>query len=220
MERLNKTYYFLEMRKVIEDVIERCDICIRNKASRHAPYGLMKSLDTLSRAWKSIALNFIIELPLFTDLIIRIEYDAIMVIIDKLTKYAYFIPWKTTTTAEDIAYKILEVIVANHSMLDEIILDRDKIFTSKVWTTLLALFGVVRKLSTAFHPQTDGQIERINQIVEQYFHCYINYRQNDWVLLLPTAQFAYNSAESNTIKVSPFFANYRFNPTAYGTPIP
>jgi len=220
MERLSRTYYFPGMRKVVGDVIGRCDTCIRNKASRHAPYGLMKSPDTPSRAWKSIALDFITELPLSTDPITGIEYDAIMVITDRLTKYAYFIPWKTTATAEDVAYKILEVIVANHGMPDEIISDRDKIFTSKVWTTLLALFGVVRKLSTAFHPQTDGQTERINQIVGQYLRCYINYRQNDWVPLLPTAQFAYNSAESDTTKVSPFFANYGFNPTAYGTPIP
>jgi len=144
------------MRKVVGDVIGRCDTYIRNKASKHAPYRLMKSPDTPSRAWKSIALDFITKLFLSTNPIIGIEYDAIMVITNKLTKYAYFIPWKTTATAENIAYKILEVIVANYGMPDEIILDRDKIFTFKVWTTLLALFGVVRKLSTAFHPQIDG----------------------------------------------------------------
>jgi len=92
----------------------------------------MKSFDTPSRAWKSITLNFITELPLSTDPIIGIEYDAIMVIANRLTKYAYFILWKTIAMAENVAYKILEVIVANYSMSDEIILDKNKIFTSKV----------------------------------------------------------------------------------------
>ena len=219
MERLARTYYFPGMRKMVEEVIGNCDTCIRNKSSRHAPYGLMKSPDTPARAWKSIALDFITELPLSTDPTTGIEYDAILVITDRLTKYAYFLPWKTTATAEDVAYELIRTIIANHGVPDEIISDRDKLFTSKVWTTLLALLGVIRKLSTSFHPQTDGQTERINQIVGQYLRCHVNYRQNDWVPLLPIAQFAYNSAEADSTKVSPFFANYGFNPTAYGSPL-
>jgi len=219
MERLARTYYFLGIRKTVEEIIGNCDTCIRNKLSRHAPYGLMKSPDTPARAWKSIALNFITELPLSTDPTIGIEYDAILVITNRLTKYAYFLPWRTTATAEDVAYELIRTIIANHGVPDEIISDRDKLFTSKVWTTLLALLGVIRKLSTSFHPQTDGQTERINQIVGQYLRCYVNYRQNDWVPLLLIAQFAYNSAEADSTKVSPFFANYGFNPTAYGSPL-
>ena len=219
MERLARTYYFPGMRKMVEEVIGNCDTCIRNKSSRHAPYGLMKSPDTPARAWKSIALDFITELPLSTDPTTGIEYDAILVITDRLTKYAYFLPWKTTATAEDVAYELIRTIIANHEVPDEIILNRNKFFISKVWTTLLALLGVIRKLSTSFHPQTDGQTERINQIVGQYLRCHVNYRQNDWVPLLPIAQFAYNSAEADSTRVSPFFANYGFNPTAYGSPL-
>jgi len=179
MEQLAKIYYFPSIRKMVEEVIGNCNTCIRNKSSRHVPYGLIKSPDTPARAWKSIALNFITELPLSTDPIIGIEYNAILVITNKLTKYAYFLPWKTTATAEDVAYELIRTIIANHGVPDEIISDRNKLFTSKIWTTLLALLGVIRKLSTSFHPQTDEQTERINQIIEQYLKCHINYRQND-----------------------------------------
>jgi len=156
MEQLARIYYFPGMRKTVEEVIGNCDTCIRNKSNRHAPYGLMKSPDTPTRAWKSIALDFITELPLSTDLTIGIEYNAILVITDRLTKYAYFLPWKTTATAEDVAYELIRTIIANHEIPDEIISDRNKLFTSKVWTTLLALLSVIRKLFTLFHLQMDG----------------------------------------------------------------
>ena len=70
-------------------------------------------------------------------------------------------------------------------------------------------------MSTAYHPQTDGQTERLNQMLEQYLRCYLNYQQDNWVTLLPLAQFAYNSAKQETTQVSPFFANYSFEPELY-----
>jgi len=143
MERLVRIYYFLGMRKMVEEVIENCDTCIRNKLSRYAPYGLMKSPDTPARAWKSIALDFITELLFSIDPTTSIKYNTILVITDRLTKYVYFLPWKTTTTAEDVAYELIRTIIANHGVPNEIILDRDKLFISKVWTTLLALLNVI-----------------------------------------------------------------------------
>jgi len=162
MERLARIYYFPGIRKMVEEIIGNCDTCIRNKLSRHALYGLIKSPDTPARAWKLIALDFITELLLSIDPTTSIKYNAILVITDRLTKYAYFLLWKTTATAEDIAYELIRTIIANHEVPDEIILNRNKFFISKVWTTLLALLGVIRKLSTSFHPQTNGQTERIN----------------------------------------------------------
>ena len=105
-------------------------------------------------------------------------------------------------------------------MLREIITDRDKLFISKFWQTLIAQFGTNHKLSTSYHPQTDGQTERINQILEQYLRFYVDFKQENWVQLLPMAQFAYNSAIQETIGMSPFFANYGYNPEAYREPRP
>lgn len=219
LARLSRHYYFPGMRKTVKETVSGCDTCIRNKANRHAPYGLMKSPNTPSQPWKSIALDFVVKLPLSVDPITGIEYDSITVITDRLTKYAYMVPFLESSDAEQLAHLLMRVIVANHGAPDEIISDRDKLFTSHFWKTFVNLLGVKHKLSTAFHPQTDGQTERINQTMEAYLRCYVNYRQNNWVQLLPLAQFAYNSADAETTGTSPFYANYGFNPTAYHNPV-
>jgi hypothetical protein len=219
LERIARTYYFPGIRKMVKEVVTNCDTCIRNKAARHAPYGQMRTPSTPPQPWKSIALDFVVKLPLSKEQMTGQEYDSILVITDRLTKYAYMVPYKESSTAEDLSQVFLRTVVANHGTPDEIISDRDKLFTSKFWTTLMALLGTKRKLSTAFHPQTDGQTERINQTMEAYLRCYINYKQNNWVDLLPLAQYSYNSAESEGTGVTPFFANYGYTPDAYKTPL-
>ncbi len=218
IERISRTYYFPKMRKQVEDIIRKCDVCIRTKHNRHKPYGLLKSPSTPDRAWKSIALDFIVKLPKSKERVTGTTYDSILVITDRLTKYGYFLPYKEATSAEDLAYTFLRTIVANHGLPDEIISDRDKLFTSKFWKSLVDQLGIHHKLSTAYHPQTDGQTERMNQTLEQYLRCYINYRQNDWVQLLPVAQLAFNSATTEVTSVSPFFANYGFEPETLKEP--
>jgi hypothetical protein len=216
LARLKRKYCFPGMRSIVKTVVSECE-CQRNKSARHAPYGLLKSPHTPAKAWSSIAWDFVVKLPLSKEPVTMIEYDSIFVITDRLTKYAYMIPYKETCTAEDLAYTFLRTVFANHGLPDEIISDRDKLFTSKFWTTFTALLGTKLKLSTAFHPQTDGQTERLNQTMETYLRSYVNYRQDNWAELLPLAQFAYNSADTDSTKVSPFFANYGFNPEAYRT---
>ncbi|RAL58494.1 hypothetical protein DID88_005198 [Monilinia fructigena] len=218
--RIREISYFPRMRTIVEEVVGNCDTCIRNKSSRHAPYGQLQTPDMPSQPWKSITWDFVVKLPLSKDPTTGIEYDAILNVVDRLTKFAYMIPFKETWDAEQLAYVFLRGIVSIHGVPDEIISDRDKLFTSKFWTTLLALMGIKRKLSTSFHPQTDGQTERTNQTMEAYLRCYVNYRQDNWVELLPMAQFAYNTSETETTKITPARANFGFNPQAYKIPIP
>ncbi|KAL1960957.1 hypothetical protein VTO42DRAFT_4845 [Malbranchea cinnamomea] len=101
----------------------------------------------------------------------------------------------------------------------EWITDRDSKFTSQFWNTLMEQLGVKQKLSTAGHPQTDGQAERLNQTVEQYLRCYLNYQQDNWVSLPPLAQIAYNSSKNTTTGVTPFFANYGREPEIERSPL-
>jgi hypothetical protein len=218
--RIKANSYFPRMRKIVEEVIGNCDTCIRNKTSRHAPYGQLKTPDTPTQPWKSIAWDFVVKLPPSKDPITGVVYDSILVIVDRLTKFGYMIPYKESSTAEDLAYIFLRIVASVHGVPTEIISDRDKLFTSKFWQTLTALLGIKRKLSTAFHPQTDGQTERLNQTMEQYLRCYINYRQDNWVELLPLAQFAYNTAEAATTNMTPAYANFGFEPKAYNTQLP
>ena len=97
-----------------------------------------------------------------------VEYDSILVIVDRLTKFAHFIAYKEASTADDLAYIFLKTIVSLHRLPDKIVLDRGSTFASKFWQALTAQLGVNHKLSIAYHPQTDGQTEQINQIIEQY----------------------------------------------------
>jgi RNase H-like domain found in reverse transcriptase/Reverse transcriptase (RNA-dependent DNA polymerase)/Integrase zinc binding domain/Chromo (CHRromatin Organisation MOdifier) domain len=218
LERLARDYYFPGMRKQVEKEVLECDLCNKSKASRHAPYGLLQTLPASDRAWKSIAFDFIVKLPSSKEPMTGTKYDAIWVVTDRLTKYGYFVPYMESSTAEDLAYAFLKVVISQHGLPEEIISDRDKLFTSKFWKSLMAQLGTNHKLSTAFHPQTDGQTERLNQTLEQYLRSYVNQQQDNWVQLLPMAQLAYNGAKSEPTGVSPFFANFGYEPQAYRQP--
>ena len=217
-ERMSRDYYFPGMRKAIETEIMECNECNKSKATHHAPYGLLKSPKVADKAWKSVAMDFIVKLPPSREPLTNIRYDAILVITCRNSKYGYFIPYKEGSTANDFAYAFLRTIIANHGLPEEIISDRDKLWTSKFWTTLMAQLGANHKLSTAYHPQTDGQTERLNQTLEAYLRMYVNYDQDNWVEKLPLAQFAYNSSISEPLGTSPFYANYGYDPVAYRQP--
>jgi hypothetical protein len=209
---VQKTYDFPRLYDVVREVIRTCQKCQQNKPSRHKPYGELRPLPVPGRAWGTIAFDHIVKLPSSEEPMTGVKYDSIFVITDKLTKYGYFIPYKESSSASDLAYAFLRVVVANHGLPDQIVSDRGTTFASKFWGCLMAQLGVARKLSTAYHPETNGQTERLNQTLEQYLRHYVNYQQDDWVKWLPLAQFAYNSQATETTKCSPFFANYGFEP--------
>ena len=133
-------------------------------------------------------------------------------------KYAYFLLYKESTNAEEFAYVFLYTIASNHLLPEEIISDRGSVFALKFWQGLISRLGMNHKLSIAYHPQIDGQTERINQIVEGYLRCYVNLKQDDWAELLPTAQIADNTDISESTGISLMFAKYRYDPEVYKTP--
>ncbi len=137
-------------------------------------------------------------------------YNSILMITDRLIKYEYFLSYKKATFAKDLTYTFLRTIVVNHDLSDEIISNRNKLFTSKFWKSLVNQLEIHHKLFTAYHSQMNKQMKRMNQTLKQYFRCYINYRQNDWVQLLSVAQLTFNSATTKVISMSSFFANYEF----------
>jgi len=108
-----------------------------------------------------------------------VKFDSILTIVDRMTKYTMFIPFKKTATASVLAYTILQELVNNHGLSKKFITDRDKLFTSKFWETLTAELKINHKMSTAYHPQTDEQSEQMNQTVEMYLRHYVNRNQNN-----------------------------------------
>jgi len=219
LERVKRNYYIPGARKKTKTVVLECADCAKNKIARHAPYGLLQTPRVPELPWQSVALDFIVKLPGSVEPLTKATYDSILVITDRLTKYGYFLPYREDASADDLAYTFMRTVVANHTLPNEIISDRDKLTRSRFWQSLMNQLGTKSKLSTAYHPQTDGQTERLNQTLEQYLRFYVNYQQDNWVTLLPVAQFAYNSAETNTTKLSPFYANYGFQPEIYHNPL-
>ncbi len=119
-----------------------------------------------------------------------------MVIVDQLTKMVYYIPVKVTIDAPGLAKVIINVIMSYHRVPESIVTDQGSLFSSKFWSSLCYFLGIKQKLSTAFHLQIDGQMERQNSIMEAYLRVFVNWEQDDWARLLPIAEFAYNNAKN------------------------
>ncbi|SOV03659.1 uncharacterized protein UDID_19105 [Ustilago sp. UG-2017a] len=202
-------YWWPSMTAWIADYVASCPVCARYKAPRHRPYGLLQPLATPDRPWGSISLDFIEGLPPSRN------YDSILVIVDRLTKFAILAPTYKTVTAKQTAVLLYGHMVRLFGYPDHMVSDRGRQFISGAWKAFAEQMGVKHSLSTAYHPQTDGQTERVNQVVEQYLRMYCNYEQNDWADLLDTAAFVYNNTVHNSIGVSLFFACYRWNPKTH-----
>ena len=140
------------------------------------------------------------------------DFDAILVVVDRLTKMAHFIPTTSDVTSKGIASLFYHHIFSKHGTPTDIVSDRGTKFTSDFFGALGTLLNIKLNFSTAYHPQTDGQTERVNQILEQYLRAYVNYDQDDWAELLLIAEFAYNNAPHSTTNLSPFFANFGYHP--------
>lgn len=214
LEMLQREYFWPSMRQFVQDYCTTCDECLRAKSSRHKPYGLLKQLPIPERPWESISLDFIVELPSLISAFDGRTYDAILVVVERLTKMALFIPTTGKLKAKDLAQLYLFNIFSKHGIPTDIVSDRGSLFTSDFITSLSELLDIKLKFSTAYHPETDGQTEQTNQSLEGYLRLYCNYQQDDWTNLLPIAEFAYNNAPHSATQVSPFFANYGYNPKA------
>uniref|UniRef100_A0A8R7R5U2 Integrase catalytic domain-containing protein n=1 Tax=Triticum urartu TaxID=4572 RepID=A0A8R7R5U2_TRIUA len=144
--------------------------------------------------------------------------DAIMVVVDRLTKYAHFVPLHHPFTAAQVARAFWEHVIKLHGVLHSIVLDRDKIFTSAMWCELLAAAGTKLLYSTAYHSQTDGHMEHVNQCLEMYLRCAVHDTPRQWRKWLPAAEFWYNSAHHSSLKCSPVKALYGKEPNLGGLP--
>jgi hypothetical protein len=151
-------------------------------------------------------MDFIMELPL-SD-----RFDTIYVCLDRFTKMAHFIPTTTQVNADETARLYLRHVFKHHGLPTDIVSDHGSQFTSRFLQSLLDQCDIKSNKSKAFHPQSDGQTERVNQVLEQYLRVFCDYQQDDWNQLLPLAEFTYNNAQHASTQVSPFFANYGYHP--------
>jgi len=186
---IQRDYYWLNMSKDIREYVLTCDDCQWNKGSNHKAYGLLKPLPIPDRNWEQISIDYIIRLPLTLD-----GFDAVMMCVDRLFKMAHFVAMHTDNNAEYVSKLYLENIFRLHGLPKVIVSDRDTKFTGHFWRALQKLLGTKLGISTSYHPQTDGQMERVNRTLEQMIRSYTNYRQNNWKNLLPLVEFAYSNS--------------------------
>ena len=162
------------MKTDVDSFIKQCKTCQHAKHSHTHPAGLLQPLPIPVGVWKDLSMDFIEGLPKSKG------HSVILVIVDRLTKFAHFLPVRHPYTVSSIAKLFLDNIVKLHGMPQSIILDRDPIFVSSFWRELFKLYKVNLNLSTAYHPQTDGQTERINQCLEMYLRCAVQDSPKTW----------------------------------------
>jgi hypothetical protein len=169
-----RSYWWPSFRKDVKRYVSTCHVCCRSKATTQVPAGLLKPLPIPERPWVSLSLDFIVGLPLVNS------YDSICVIVCRLTKMAHFLPVSTSITSLDLAKLFISEIFRLHGLPFDIVSDRGPQFVSNFWRELLKLLNIQQKLSTSFHPQTDGQTENVNKTLEQYLRCFLDYQQENW----------------------------------------
>lgn len=209
IDLIQRSYWWPRLTQEVAAYVKACELCVRTKSPRSSPAGFLQPLPVPFRAWSDISVDYITPLP-------KSEHHGqtfqhIVVVVCRLTKMRHFIP-TVGLTAEELADSFLSRIYCLHGSPDNIISDRGSQFVSEFWKHFSERLGVTLKHSSAFHPETDGQTERLNAVLEQYLRAFVSFSQDDWAKWLPLAEFSSNNAVSETTGVSPFYANYGFNP--------
>lgn len=207
VDLVTRTFYWPSLRRYVHRYVDGCDICQRHKPSRHRRYGLLQPIPAAEAPWKQVTTDFIVKLPNSAG------FDTILVVVDKNTKLAHFIPTTETIDSNGTAMLYLHHVWKHHGTPEKIISDRGPVFVSKFMRRLYELLRIHPAPTTAFHPQSDGQTERVNQVLEQMLRMFTTRRQDDWSDLLPIAEFAYNNSLHAATGFSPFYATYGYHPT-------
>ncbi|KAJ3701343.1 hypothetical protein LUZ61_005048 [Rhynchospora tenuis] len=205
-KRMKALFYWPGMKQFIVDHIRHCEVCQMTKPEHVPSPGLLQPLPIPSEAWNSIGMDFITGLPKSEG------KEVLLVVVDRLTKYSHFLPLSHPYTAASVAQVFLDNVYKLHGLPVSIISDRDPIFTSQFWQELMNKLGVHLNLSTSYHPQTDGQVERVNQCVEAYLRSMVFQQQKKWVRWVPLAEYWYNTNFHSSIHTTPFKALYGYDP--------
>ena len=204
---IRREYTWPEIRKYVREYCQSCTVCARSKVPRHRPYGTLKQLPIPEKPWNSVSMDFIEQLPSSDG------FTSILVVVDRLTKQAIFIPTHDTITSPQLAQLFIIHVFSKHGVPSNVTCDRGSKFVSHFFRSLGTALDMKLRFTSGYHPEANGQTERVNQTLEQYLRVYCNYQQTNWSQLLPLAEFSYNNAPHATTKISPFFANKGYHPT-------
>lgn len=213
-ELVSRSFWWPGWRRDCKEYVASCPPCQRNKGRNAKSWGLLRPLPIPERPWSDVSMDFIVDLPASGG------FTTIFVVVDRLSKMAHFLPMKGTPSALETANIFLKEIIRLHGVPKNIVSDRGVQFTSKFWRELCKALNIKVCLSSAYHPQSNGQTERTNQTLEQYLRCFCSGSQDDWASLLPYAEFAYNNSVHAATNQTPFWANCGFHPTFLSNDVP
>ena len=202
VELVTRNYWWLGVMRDVGKYVEGCDLCQRMKNRMEEPVGKLKLSEMPQKMWSHLTVDFI------TKLLVVAGKDAILVVCDRLSKMTHFVATTEGTSAEGLARLFQDNVWKLHGLLESVVSDRGPQFVAKLMRELNRMLGIKTKLSTAFHPQTDGQTEQMNQELEQYLRLFVEHRQKDWLEWLASAEFTINNKTHTATKMSPFMANY------------
>ncbi|KAI1000108.1 Transposon Ty3-G Gag-Pol polyprotein [Podosphaera aphanis] len=201
---VGRQFFWPGVSQDIKRFTRNCDVCGSATIWRQKRWGLPKPLPVPDRIWRSISMDFITELPKVD------ECDACLVITDRLSKGVIFEP-VCSMTAEATADIFIRSVYRHHGLPIDIVSDRGTQWVNVFWKRVCEQLNITRRLSTAFHPQTDGSTERMNQELQQFIRVFCSYEQTNWKDLLPHAELAINNRSASSTKISPFFLTHGFH---------
>ncbi|PLW35736.1 hypothetical protein PCANC_23696 [Puccinia coronata f. sp. avenae] len=200
LDLVTRTMYWPGVCKDVLSYVKSCFSCQQAKHSNQHP------LPVPPRPWSTIGIDFVMKLPLSAG------FDSVLVIVDHLTKGIHLVAAKETWDAEEFAFVFLDRFIRLHGLPDRIVSDQGSLFISKFWREVQRLMRISPAPSTAWHPRTDGQTERVNQTFETYLRHFVSDRQDDWYQLLPLAELVFNNSVLASTGYSPFFSQFAFHP--------
>ena len=205
-ELITRNYWWPGLQRDVNRYVEGCEACQRTKARRTLVKAPLHPHSVPLGPWEVISVDLIGELPESAG------YNAICVVVDRFSKQIHVVPTQTSLTAHGMAKIYRDQVFRLHGIPRKIIHDRGPQFESKFMKDFYRMVGIEGNPSTAYHPQTDGQTERLNQEIEQYLRLFIDHHQSDWAEWLSLAEFAYNNKVQTSLGHSPFFVNQGYHP--------
>src|ERR1700692_3873848 len=209
--RVATTYYWPKMSRDIKRYVSTCDICQKAKPRHHAPAGLLQPIPIPSQPFKVVSMDFIPKLPLSNG------FNNILVIVDKLTKYGIFIPTTTHIKEVETTALFFKHVISKFGIPRQVISDRDTRWHGEFWKEICDRMGMTRSLTTAYHPQADGQMEVLNQSLEISLQAYVGPSQDDWASYLDALALSYNSTPHTATGYAPAYLLQGYTPITSST---
>ena len=201
-KRIASNLFWVGMKADIMKFVVECHVCQQNKYQSTSPAGLLQPLALPTAVWEDVSLDFISGLPKSHG------YDTLLVVVDRYSKYGHFLLLKHPYTAKTVAGLFAKEIARLHGMPRSVISDRDPTFLSQFWTEFFKLQGTKLRMSSAYHPETDGQTEVLNRCVETYLRCFALDQPKQWSRWVHWAEYWYNTSFQTASKLTPFQVVY------------